>query len=171
MKKFRKYWGWRVDAEATYIERMAHRGQELIAIDSWPRYHFKQVLPLRGTVQLDYQANRELASYQQFLEDAGWQVMATRPQLFGTWVYWYNDDPQAKLYSDQTSKLELLNRLRIRWGIYELLLLVWAAFMFWNVADSFGLVVTSLLVLIVLGATTLNLVGLTQQANHLSRRL
>ncbi|WDF82575.1 DUF2812 domain-containing protein [Lacticaseibacillus pabuli] len=130
MMRVRKHFTiWQTDQLAAYLTRMAHQGQRLTNVSRFHTYTFTSVQPLPGTVQVDFRADTIDDEYVNLMTDAGWQLLATRQFGFSNWSYWYHPNPDAKIYSDQSSTLEFLKRIRRRWAGFAVFDILFVLFM------------------------------------------
>lgn len=166
---------WAYQKEAQYLTKMAHDGWKFT---DWrlARYHFFQTEPLPGTIQLDFQSSEDIAAYVKLAQDAGWQLLFRHDTLNGAWLYFYNSDVTAKLYTDKTSKISLLNRLRTRWTIFGLAIFVFELWLidpfsasFVQQAKTVGMMVFLALVIFEIGIYIWNFIALTGQIRRLKQ--
>lgn len=163
LKKHKIFTVWQADKEARYMTQMIHQGNVLVRTTGVTKT-FETTAPRPGTVQLDYQLDADVDDYLAITREAGWELLTDYPILNGKWLYLYHPDEHARLYSDNQTKIELLQRLRNRWTIFGLFCLIIAL----AILVPLGFVAFSfILPLVLVIVYVINFVCLTRQIKRL----
>ncbi|VDG20466.1 DUF2812 domain-containing protein [Lactiplantibacillus mudanjiangensis] len=127
-RKFNLFPVWQFEREAQYLTSMLQQGLKIIDTTTFV-INFENFAPQSGIIRLDYQLNTDMDDYLHLTQANGWQLLTTLPALNGRWLYLYNADSQAQLYSDNYSKIDLLIRLRRRWTLIALAAILFSSYM------------------------------------------
>ncbi|ADY56378.1 hypothetical protein Sgly_2086 [Syntrophobotulus glycolicus DSM 8271] len=106
------FWAWDFEKEEIWLNEMAAKGLVLVAI-GFCRYTFEECLPGEYNVRLELlnnvPTNAESQQYIKFLEESGAEYLGSVMR----WVYFRRktDNGEFNLYSDNASRIKLLNRV------------------------------------------------------------
>jgi hypothetical protein len=118
-RKFRPF-AWFIfpdsEREEPFLNEMSEAGWHLVKTRYW-RYTFQKGEPVEYQYRVDYISEKPRHSeYMQILEDAGWEMVDTRLDEFGRWVFCRKPRAEAEtleLYTDAESKIEAMRRIRM----------------------------------------------------------
>ncbi|WP_088809147.1 MULTISPECIES: DUF2812 domain-containing protein [Listeria] len=120
------------EKEEQYLEKMAASGWHFEKY-RFPFYYFKQGEPKKMSYQIDFKADlNDLSEYVSLHEDAGFQNVFQYSIFQGAWMYFTHEtvpnEPQAQLYTDSESLIELCKRIRLRWTIFGAIMIPFSVF-------------------------------------------
>lgn len=104
MHKIRWFWAWQDDQEEAWLEYMSRQGWHLKRVAPLS-YTFEKGAPRDYAYRLDFQADKNLAEYIEFIQSAGWQHIGN---MVG-WQYFrrpVEGGQGAELFTDPESKIE-----------------------------------------------------------------
>ena len=124
------------EREERFLNRMARQGWHLRKTGIL-RYRFNKGEPRDDQYRMDFmpkRRNRE--EYRQLFQDTGWEIVATRHDELGPWIYVRRsrtDEAPLEIYTDTESKVEAIARIkkaytRLLWllaAIGVILLAIW----------------------------------------------
>lgn len=106
------------EKEEKYLSEMMAKGWKLVNIEkSFPgaKYEFERCNPKDYSYQLDYILNgKDKGNYIQLFKDAGWENVTHLSFANGAWYYFCKentDGRKQKIFTDQESRIGLINRL------------------------------------------------------------
>ncbi len=115
------FWAWDFDREERWLNEMATKGFALVAIGV-SRYTFEESQPGEYNIRLELLENLpshiDSENYIKFLEEMGVEYLGSIMR----WVYYRKktDYGEFDLYSDNSSRIQQLNRLLLFLGILAL---------------------------------------------------
>ncbi|MBR5446250.1 MAG: DUF2812 domain-containing protein [Clostridia bacterium] len=112
-KTIRKwFWVWEFDKEEKWLNEMAAKGLTLVSMH-FNKYMFEETTPGEYQIRVELLANKpahpESEQYIRFVEETGAEQVAS----WINWVYFRKKtaDGAFELFSDNTSRLKMLNRV------------------------------------------------------------
>ena len=126
VRKFRLFWAWQDEQEEEWLREMSAEGLHLQQAIFPGFYYFIQGEPRNYVYRLDFKSSsqRDMASYVQIFEDAGWQHLGKFPN---GWQYFRKEARPGEtldIYTDIDSKVEKYKRLIGFLGAFLPLLIV-----------------------------------------------
>ncbi len=114
------------EKEEQFLIEMASKGWYFTHYENL-KYHFQQAASKDFQYRIDYHnsSDGDLDDYLQLFEDSGWESVFTYPILDGYWCYFRKEAKESEnteIYTDNTSKIELFKKIRLKWGIFGLLI-------------------------------------------------
>ena len=164
---------WRMEDETSFLTEQLHAGWKLRKVHALA-YDFASSADTAGVVVSDYRSIKDTEDYLDFIQESGWELLRAVRFLDGNYLYLYNPDGQAVLYSDPDSRIALLKRVRSRWtmigGLCLLLQLLglMPSLIINGPLNGIALAIYPL-ILIVLALYTYNFVHLTSKIHKLQQ--
>ncbi len=129
MKENKKYvrksfWVHQYEREEQFLSDMRAKGWEFVKLHRGipTKYEFDQCEPAAYSYQLDYVTPEEdTQDYHQLFRDAGWDEIMPWDGINGKWYYFVKkieDGMEEKIFTDQESKLQLVNKLIKTYGVF-----------------------------------------------------
>ncbi|MDR0951644.1 MAG: DUF2812 domain-containing protein [Oscillospiraceae bacterium] len=117
------FWAWQFDKEEKWLNEMAARGLNLIAV-GFNTYYFEEGLPGEYTVRMEmlnsWPGSAVSRQYIRFVEDTGAECVGT----FLRWAFFRKKTELGKfdLFSDVDSRIAHVSRILLLCGIVSLLM-------------------------------------------------
>ncbi len=114
------------EKEERFLREMSSKGWHFTRYETL-RYFFEQSTSKDFQYRIDYHSSSEgdLDEYLQLFEDSGWEPVFTSPILDGHWCYFrkeVRENENMEIYTDNTSKIELFKKIRLKWGVFGLII-------------------------------------------------
>lgn len=127
-----------LEKEEAWLNRQLAKGWVLVASPGDLFYRFKETSEENLVIRLDYHkfaTQKDFIAYQQFMEDAGWQLISGNKGS-GRQYFLGSKEENQELFSDNPSRFELAKRLRNGKITAMLLCLSYVLLFFRNSFDS-----------------------------------